>query len=198
MNDLLKKLRRDIAKFGAHEVLDKLRPETVRIWQGLSIKDRKRFYSHIESRWNRVRHRMPRSSFDAILKLQEEGHLKIVAALFKDCGKTEDCSRFRVSYKSRQSENFVEVDKVFDCRGPSASPRALPLINNLISRKYLEETALGKGIRTNAAGRAISGLSQPLYLIGPLRREELLESTAVREIRQQAFDASRAVLLDLM
>src|SRR6201999_764853 len=54
----------------------------------------------------------------------------------------------------------------------------------------------GQGIDTSDDGRVLGVLptAMPLYAIGTLRRGNLWETTAMPEIREQAYDVARAVV----
>lgn len=189
-------IRSDIQKYGPEVVLNHLRPDLVKLWQGFSLKERKQFFLHLESRWNRIRHRMPQSSANTIASLKEAGKLKIISAYFKKC-EFLNSSSYEVFYNDKLGLHSLEVDKAFDCRGPSGSIENNSLIKNLLQNEIVKPTELMRGIRTNSSGRATEYPQPPLYVVGPLRREELLEATAVRELRQHAADASAALARDL-
>ena len=75
-------------------------------------------------------------------------------------------------------------DAAFMCAGPEADITKInvPLLQSLRDHGLIEPGPLGLGPRTTPEAAA------SLWLIGPLRREDLWEITAVREIRQQAIE----------
>lgn len=196
LRGLLTSMRSDMTEVGPEELFHQLRPHTVKLWKGLSLKEKRQFFAHLESRWNRVRHRMPQSSAQAIAELQKQDRLETVSGYFQECEQTSD-SKFKISYRNRNGVKSLEVDKAFDCRGPSSSIKSHNLVNDLLECGILKLSELGRGVQTTSVGRASSPEQPAFFVCGPLRREELLESTAVRELRQQAFEVSAAMIEEL-
>lgn len=193
---LVKCLKQDIINFGVDKVLHEMRPFIVSIWQSLSIKDKAQFFRRLESRWNRIRHRMPKSSSDNIGELIKQGRLDLVSGSFKNC-EIQSGSSYKITYIAKGNLQQIEVDKAFDCRGPDFSPRSNSLIASLIDQGILELSELRRGIKACKSGRTTGPSLAPIYLVGPLRREDLLETTAVRELREQAFEVSKRIIEDL-
>jgi uncharacterized NAD(P)/FAD-binding protein YdhS len=83
------------------------------------------------------------------------------------------------------------VDRIISCTGIqenySNSPR--PLIRALVESGLACANDLGTGFRTDTHGAILDSVLTPssaLFTLGPPRRGELFETTAVPEIRAQA------------
>jgi uncharacterized NAD(P)/FAD-binding protein YdhS len=75
----------------------------------------------------------------------------------------------------------------------SASSR---LLHTLLCKGLVSSDPLGLGLRANSSGAVLDagGRVDPrLFVLGPLRRGELWETTAVGEIRAQARDVAAQI-----
>ena len=86
---------------------------------------------------------------------------------------------------------LLDADAVVNATGPAraGSERSNPLVRRLLrcGRARLDE--LGVGLATSADGALVNiegGVSGRCFTLGPLRRGQLFESTAIPEIRVQA------------
>ena len=87
------------------------------------------------------------------------------------------------------------MDGVLDCTGGRAT--AAPLVRTLVAQGIASLDALALGLRTNEHGALLAADGAPqerLYTLGPLRRGELYETTAVPEIRAQAQALAARIL----
>ncbi len=187
LRTVARKLRKTIRKYGIEAALDPLRAVTNSIWCAFSDKDKQIFYRHLESRWNRVRHRMPPKGYEYIQSLIKEGRLIQHAGSFNSVDEDSKCTVF---FTKNKTESSISVDKAFDCRGPSPSARHHPLVQQMAADNLLKIGALGRGIETDLAGKVPES---DIYVVGPYRREQLLESTAVRELRQQVQEVAKII-----
>jgi uncharacterized NAD(P)/FAD-binding protein YdhS len=129
-----------------------------------------------------------RSRLDELLR---EGRVRILAGRIRDISTSAEALDARIRLR-RGGEVLLNVDRVVNCSGVQErynGPMARRLIRSLISRDLAEPNDLGIGFRTDAAGAlatANGGVSSSLFTLGPPRRGELFETTAVPEIRAQA------------
>jgi len=94
---------------------------------------------------------------------------------------------------------------VLNCTGAGTDPRRSsdPLPMNLLARGLARPGPCGLGFATDDTGRlrpataATAAAAAAVWAIGPLRRGELFESTAIPEIRAQAAALARSVLAAL-
>jgi uncharacterized NAD(P)/FAD-binding protein YdhS len=167
------------------------------LWQRLGEEDRLEFLRQDAAAWGRVRHRMPPSSADVLRALERSGVVTRGAA---EVLGAEPLNRggLRVTL----SDGTVrEVGWVVNCTGRSmVVDRADPLFDDLlaphggVAQARLATAGLGlvthHGLVVDSAGST----EAPVWALGSLRRGELLESTAIPEIRSQAAALAVAVL----
>ena len=195
---MFRKLRRHMESAGCWRcAVDALRPASNEIWVKLSVADRKRFFRHLKTYWEVHRHRMApqvRCWMDeqiAQAKVQPIGGR--IRRSYPDSGGF----KVQVSIK-RGPERVLEVDRIINCTGLHEnyveSPRRL--IRNLVGKGLAAANALGVGFRTDSSGALIgvNGPSRTLFTLGPPRRGELFETTAVPEIRMQAENLARFMI----
>ncbi len=93
------------------------------------------------------------------------------------------------------------VDAVVNCTGSAGTVGSStdPLVRTLLDAGLATPGPLDLGFATDAAGRLTPAHGAPaaIWAVGPLRKGELWESTAVPEIRQQAARLARDVVAAL-
>ena len=89
----------------------------------------------------------------------------------------------------------LRVGAVVNCTGPVGTVTADPLLARLARTGLVRPGPAGLGIDTADDGRVLGTLpdTRPLLAVGSLRRGNLWESTAMPEIREQAYDVARMV-----
>ncbi len=177
---LIRRLRQAVAD-GAHwtAVIDFVRTRADRLWAGLDAGAQQRFLRHAQRYWEVHRHRMAPPVAARVTELRETG------ALLTRSG------RITAIEPDPRGGLLVHVDgeapkrygAVITCTGPGPLPgSAGPLLADLIADGLVRTGPHGLGIDTDPDGRAAPGL----WLIGPLRKGHVWESTAIPEIRAQA------------
>ncbi len=86
---------------------------------------------------------------------------------------------------------MLEVDRVISCTGVQEdyANRPRPPIRSLIESGLASPNELGIGFRTDEHGALLNANLRPssvFFTLGPPRRGELFETTALPEIREQA------------
>ncbi|MFP2929247.1 FAD/NAD(P)-binding protein [Pyxidicoccus sp. 3LG] len=179
-------------------VVDALRPATVPLWHRLTEGERRRFLRHLRSHWEVHRHRMAPSIGDTVERLRGEGRLKLHAARVRSFALEESGVEVRLRPRGHGQEEVLHVDHVVNCTGPEgAITRGHPLLKELVDAGRVCPDVLGMGLATDAHGALldVSGIaSGRLYTLGPPRRGELWETTAVPEIRGQARELAEHLL----
>ena len=170
------------------DVLDGLRPYTNKIWQNFSTADRARAFRYM-SLWNICRHRIPAVMHDLIRASEGQGQLRMIA------GRVDKIEAMGSSLNVYTSAGVKEAQIVINCMGYDYKIRSGD--DNLVGRM------VASGLMTLA-----EGFPQPvddslrlhndcaLYALGPLLQGYLIESIAVREIRQQADIIARNILMN--
>ncbi len=140
------------------------RPHLPALWEGLSVRDKKRFLDRLFTLWGVHRHRMAGSIGAAVKAELAAGTLEI----------------------SRGS-SASGFEKVFDCRGPGYDMTKVdsPLMQTLLKRGI---------VKPHATGWGIDPVAPPLYAVGTLLIGQRLETTAVPELRGQAKAVAGALL----
>ena len=176
--------------------IDGLRPVTSDLWQRLDDAGREAFLRIGARRWDRARHRVDPAIHAWLEQRRTDGALEthrggVVAAV-----ETESGLDVTLGDGTR-----VHVDTVVNCTGADGSVRtnADPLVMNLLESGLARPGMLDLGFATDTAGRLAAAGATPaaIWAIGPLRRGQLWESTAIPEIRSQAADLAQSVVAAL-
>ena len=171
--------------------VDSLRPFAQKVWTSLPIKEQRRFLRHLRTYWDVHRHRVA-PQIGAMLTAEiAEGRIETHAGRVTEYCEVAD--GVEVSYRDRRSGELrkLSVDRVINCTGPDADVGRIndPLLKDLLSQNLVRPDVLFLGLDTAEDGALIDGrgiASDFLYTIGPLRKGNLWETTAVPEIRVQA------------
>jgi uncharacterized NAD(P)/FAD-binding protein YdhS len=171
--------------------IDGLRPVTAQLWQGLSDEDKRCFLTDDARTWGMHRHRMPPITAGRLGRIVEGGRL--VRHSGTVVGARERPEGIEVTLSEGSS---VVVGGVVNCTGPVDALSSDPLLAGLARTGTVRPGPAGLGIDTADDGRVLGVLpsGMPLYAIGSLRRGNLFETTAMPEIREQAYDVARAVV----
>jgi uncharacterized NAD(P)/FAD-binding protein YdhS len=195
LTDLLRWIRICVRNHAARggdwrSVIDGLRPFNQRIWQSLSLDNRRRFQNHARAWWDVHRHRMAPEIETRLNAIVASGQLRILAAKLQaiEPGPLDVEVRYR-----RRGERKVEalrVDKIVECRGvaPVTPDTANPALRSVLQRGQarLDPMCIGLDVTSDCALINRDGIaSQRLYAVGPLTRAEFWEVVAVPDIRTQ-------------
>jgi len=174
--------------------MDGLRPVTAALWQRLSAADRGRFLREDLRTWEVHRHRMAPGTAATVRELRASGRLRAGAAAVVDATAVEGSLRVRLS-----DGRVLRVGAVVNCTGAQADLRrtADPLVRCLLDRGFARTGPGDLGFDTWSDGRLVPAATTSasrLWTIGALRRGNLLETTAIPEIRTQAAEVADGVL----
>lgn len=190
---LLRAVRAEVALAAAQDgdwrdVVNRLRPTTQQIWQNLPAGEKLRFQRRLARFWEVHRHRMAPEVATRIAELEQEGRLRFMAGRISSATRRGD--RIEVVADIRGGHRIeIQTDAVVNCTGTQAGIRQHPLLARLEAAGLCAPGPLGLGVATDTTGRVLDRGGRPtgMYTLGPLRRGELWETTAVPEIRAQAF-----------
>ncbi|MFI9275637.1 FAD/NAD(P)-binding protein [Kitasatospora sp. NPDC052896] len=174
--------------------VDSLRPCTVALWQRLSDADRVRFLREDLRCWEVHRHRLAPATAATVQQLRDQGRLTVAAAEVTDAREAGPSVEVRLS-----DGRVLTVAAVVNCTGAPAELTGStdPLHRALLRRGLATVGPAGLGLATATDGRLRPTADRavaPLWTLGLLRRGELLETTAMPEIREQAAGLAEAVL----
>jgi uncharacterized NAD(P)/FAD-binding protein YdhS len=172
-------------------VLDGLRPYTKKIWLQWTLEEKRYFLKKIRPYWEIARHRIPAKSSALLNDMMNAGQLELKKGYVVDATATD--GGIEVVYSSEGQEVKQVFHKVINCTGPESNYRKVrfPIISDLLSRGKVKTDALGLGIECTPEGRIINAqgkIEEGLWCIGPMRKSVLWETTALRELREQAVE----------
>ena len=204
MLSLIRRLSAERIKHGAYwqEVFDDLRPNVQQIWRSLSLKEQRAFMRHLRPYWDVHRHRVAPRIAAVLAGALSDGRLVLHAA--RVSGLSLAGQQLELSYIPRGTGRLklMLADRVINCTGPRINVSALesPLLQSLLKSELVYPDELGLGLKCGERGELIkkNGIeSKHLLAIGSLRRGELWETIAVRELRQQAKELADVVLQNI-
>jgi uncharacterized NAD(P)/FAD-binding protein YdhS len=178
--------------------VDGLRFQVSALWERLSEADRAEFMTRHATAWSSVRHRMAPASAVVLRELRRAGRLVVGRGQVASAEPLPG-GGLRVGLSDGTAR---DVGWVVNCTGPRTDVRELgdPLVDELLRARGGSALAVvstaGLGFETRH-GRLLDsdGASDaPIWTLGAMRRGELWESTAVPELRSQAFALAQSVL----
>jgi uncharacterized NAD(P)/FAD-binding protein YdhS len=105
-----------------------------------------------------------------------------------------------VGYRPRRQQVAQELraDMVINCTGSEALRRqgCQPLIRSLLEQNLAQLDPLGLGLATGSDGTLVNATGQAmpgLFAIGPVRRGNLWETSAIPEIRAQSESIAQKI-----
>lgn len=172
---------------------DSLRPVTDALWSALSEPEQKRFLRDYRHLWDAHRHRMPPAVWRSLKRLRDSGQFilhKGTVAHVEESG--------RGVRATLSSQDKFDVAAVINCTGPQSDLREVdePLVSQLLADELATVGPCGIGFDTTGTGRVLPGQKwqrNPVWTLGATRMGNLLESSAIPEIRQQAVDVAESV-----
>ncbi|MFJ5265743.1 FAD/NAD(P)-binding protein [Streptomyces sp. NPDC088387] len=173
--------------------MDGLRPVTARWWGQLPVADRARFLAEDLRLWEVHRHRIAPATAAAFHALREAGLLRTGTGQVTRAAPDGDAVLVDVD-----GGRTLRVAAVVNCTGTPADLRRStdPLVRRLLDEGYARCGPAGLGLDTDDDGRLqpAAGGAGGLWTIGAARRGNLLETTALPEIRAQAAAVATALL----
>jgi uncharacterized NAD(P)/FAD-binding protein YdhS len=157
-----------------------LRPYITALWQDLPEPEKKRFMRHAWPWWNTRRHRMAPAVAEAL------SGVEIMAGRIL---KTEPDGTVHYRTRGSRETQTISASRVINCTGPDYRRMIAgnPLLSSLATQGFVKPGPLGLGIATPDA----SGL----YATGTILLGEKLETTAVPELRVQAAEIAKQIVI---
>ncbi|MET9410838.1 FAD/NAD(P)-binding protein [Streptomyces sp. NPDC002935] len=177
--------------------MDGLRGVTAALWQQLSAADRARFLTEDLRAWEVHRHRIAPRTAATLRALRAAGRLRTGAAEVVYAVPHHGVVVVRLS-----DGRTLRVGAVVNCTGAQTDMRRTgdPLVRCVLDRGYATTGPAGLGFDTSGDGRLVPAAGRAalrLWTIGAARRGNLLETTAIPEIRAQAAQVASGVLAAL-
>jgi uncharacterized NAD(P)/FAD-binding protein YdhS len=177
-----------------------LRAATPRLWQRLSVRDRRQFLRHLQPFWDTHRHRFSAGIHARLQSLLADGHVTVHAGRLCGVARRDD-GQLQVRWRQRggAGEASVVVARVVNCTGPTADmARARdPLHASLRDAGILSADPLGQGLLVDPSLQLIdtSGIAvEGLYYVGPMLKAQRWEAVAIPELRVHARDVADKIL----
>ncbi len=171
-------------------VVDALRPVSQDIWQSLGDAERRRFSRHVRTHWEVHRHRLAPAVAARVDVLRASGQLQVHAGRLLSLVATDSKLEARLQPRGTGREERLTVDLAINCTGPAGhSANADPLVSALLRKGMARPGPLGLGLASDPRGALLDGRGRAnprLWTLGPVRRGDAWESTAVPDIRLHA------------
>ncbi len=207
---MLRQVRRWAAEAGTEgqdwrDVMASLRACTPRLWQQLSLRERRQFLRHLQPWWDTHRHRLAPGIHRRLQAALCAGQVELHAGRLDRVERSSD-GRLDVAWRMRGTGELRHrrVAALVNCTGPSARVgRAAPgsLMASLQAQGRLCADPLGLGLQVDGAHALLDAVGRPqagLYYVGPLLKAQHWEAIAVPELRVHARDVAREVASTLV
>ena len=177
-------------------LIDRLRPYNADLWQRLSLEQRANFMATRYRMWSLHRHRMAPEVAKVIEDLISTGKLRLKQGSVQL--KADATGALDATFSNGERLSPVLV---VNCTGPCLDPRQSKqeLVRQLLE-KHITTHPLGMGFATANDGALLNHDGVPhkrLFTLGPTRVGDLLESIAIREIRNQAHHLAAHIVASL-
>jgi uncharacterized NAD(P)/FAD-binding protein YdhS len=172
-------------------VVDSLRPVTQQIWQSLPLDEQRRFLRHVRAYWDIHRHRLAPEIADIFYDMEADGQIRFHTGRITHYAESHGLAEIVYRERGTPTEKRLHAHRVINCTGSETDCRRIDdsLISSLFAQGLAHPDPLFLGLEVDEHGALIdyTGQSSPsLFTIGPTRKGQLWETTAVPEIRQQA------------
>ncbi|MFY9906816.1 MAG: FAD/NAD(P)-binding protein [Terriglobales bacterium] len=172
-------------------VVDSLRPVTPQIWQSLPLSEQKRFLRHVRPYWDIHRHRLAPEIADIFSDMEAEGQIRFHTGRITRYAEHGNLAEILYQERGSNTVKRLHAHRVINCTGSETDCRRIDdsLITSLLVQGLTDPDPLFLGLHVDAHGALIDYRGRPsrsLFTIGPTRKGQLWETTAVPEIRQQA------------
>jgi uncharacterized NAD(P)/FAD-binding protein YdhS len=178
---------------GWRSIFDAVRPFTHSLWRALDARERVKVLRRF-SLWNIHRHRMAPAAHAVIEALRETGQLEVLAARCSSIERRLGGFTIRFRRKGSEEREALRPALIVNCIGPEYDVAHIdhPLFRNLLRRRLIMRSPAG-GVAARDGGVADGRNEGRIFAIGPLLLGELLETTAVPELRELAKDVAASV-----
>lgn len=176
----------------AEPVIDALRPHTQRIWSSFSEAEKRLFMARLRHLWGVARHRIPTHIHDRLQRLRIDGQLSIVAGRLVDLVETGEGVTVVYHDRRTQTQQQFTVSRVINCTGPETDISRMhgSFLKQCLGDGLLVQDSLKLGVLADPdTFRVLRPDGTPhenLFTLGSNLKGVLWESTAVRELREQA------------
>ncbi len=180
------------------EVVTSLRHDTPALWKGLGERERGRFLRHVRPFWETHRHRASPETATQIAELIARNELAVHAGRVLGYAESRGGVDARVLMRGAEEETVLRVGRVINCTGPETDVRKVEdlFVQRMVRDGLVRPDALGLGLDTDAHGAVVDAqgrVQDRLTLVGPLRKGQLWENTAVPELRGETLAMAKGL-----
>lgn len=180
-------------------VIDAIRPEAQKVWRSMGEGERSRFIRHVAPQWDVHRHRVAPQIADVLDEARRDGCLEIIAGRILNHEPRGDGEALTFRRRGASHDETRVVRRLINCTGPARDIRTKPspLLASLLSQGLAKPGPLALGFEAGEHGALVGCAGQAsecLFALGPLLKEQLWETTAVRELRVQARELASHLL----
>lgn len=166
-------------------VVDSLRPKLQEIWKGFSVRERDIFFRRLFTYWNIHRHRMAPEIGHPLHDSIRKGEVLLRHGGLRSLREKTDA--VQAEYMHRGEMKTLDAAVAFQCIGPDyRSIVKAPMVETLIKEKYLTASPIGLGVLADKRLKAYADEKKSIHVMGNYLLGELLETTAVPELRGEA------------
>src|SRR5262249_8648103 len=185
---LVRWMRREAEHTDARALIELARPRITELWRGLSVAEQARFLRHVRPWFDIFRHRIAPEVASAIATFQAEERLRVHAGRLSSIARRGERLALHFPPPRARGTSTLQVDRAVPGTGPDQQLGRAPdrFLVALLRRGLGRPGPHGIGLATRADGSLEGPAADRLWTLGPLRRGELWETTAIPEIRLQA------------
>ncbi len=173
-------------------LIDRVRPETHRIWETWPLREKSRFLRHLRTHWDVHRHRVSLDISQEWESLHSRGFFTWASGRVVHVEDRAEGVEIEIAGLRQPAETHV-FDRIVNCTG------VVPDLSFFEGHSLLEDR-LALGIETDREGRPFDATGRVLegvFVLGPALRTRFWEMTAIPEIRLQARAICDRILEDL-
>lgn len=183
-------------------VVDGLRPHTQKLWLDFPMAERRRFLRHLRPYWESHRHRTAPQVLAVKTELERAGRLRCHRGRLLEISERDDHLKATFTSSGNAQTVTARLSYVINCTGPECNFQQLddPLVVQLFARGLIRPDPLFLGLDVDPSGALINAYgraSRDLFTLGSPRKGQLMETTAVPEIRVQAVQLAEQLIEDL-
>jgi uncharacterized NAD(P)/FAD-binding protein YdhS len=180
-------------------VVDAIRPVAQSVWRSLGSRERQRFVRHLAPHWDVHRHRLAPEIDDLIQSRLRDHDLVVIAGRVLKLEESAGAIALTFQRRGCTASETLYPARVINCTGPARDIRssASPLLRSLITEGIGCPGPLALGLDVSDSGALVrpdGRAHERLFAVGPMLKEHLWETTAVRELRSQTLELARHLL----
>lgn len=191
---VVRELRRQKTDADWIRVIEGMKGQAQRLWQGWTPGQRASFARHGLRHWLHHRHRAPPAAHRLMRRLFDSGQAVLRQGRVSDLRFVDD--RVDVSIGGKR----LTADLAINATGPSVVPTDDPFLASALAEGLLHPDPLGLGLAVDATGAAIDATGRPvagLWALGAWTRGTFFEVVPVPVIRRHASELAPRIMAAL-